>query len=251
MDRMTKQEINIRRLLRISEAMAKNDVSTNWKLEKYTETLADMIEKLADSAFKLPRDTIGEYIKRVDFLKNIIGTSKLKDAVEKVVATQMVSTAIYSTDEYHHGSNIMTLIHQKTSSKYNQELRSELFKPTGKKDQELSNSTVDTDNDDSISAVLKHNSKMHENIANNILLLTCSMREHATIASGIIRRDIRTLENSNKLTEGNHLNLKSESLKLSEHTKSNWRCWVWIMVAFVLIVFFNMILFMKVARKKT
>lgn len=31
---MTKQEINIRRLLRISEAMAKNDVSTNWKLEK-------------------------------------------------------------------------------------------------------------------------------------------------------------------------------------------------------------------------
>ncbi|XP_043464306.1 vesicle transport protein USE1 [Leptopilina heterotoma] len=247
MDRMTKQEINIRRLLRISEAMAKNDISTNWKLEKYTETLDDMIEKLNDSAFKLPKDTIGEYVKRVDFLKNIIGTSKLKDAVEKVVATQMVSTGIYSTDEYH-GSNIMTQIHQKTSSKYNQELRSELFKPTGKKDQELSDSTVDTDD---TSAVLKYNSKMHENIANNILLMTRSMREHATIASGIIRRDIRTLENSNKLTEGNHLNLKSESLKLGEHTKSNWRCWVWIMVAFVLIVFFNMILFMKVARKKT
>ncbi|XP_051166919.1 vesicle transport protein USE1 isoform X2 [Leptopilina boulardi] len=246
MDQMTKDEINIRRLLRICESMAKNDISSNWKLEKYIKTLDGMIETLNNSAFKPPKDTVGEYIKRVDFLKGIIGTVKLKDTVEKVVATQMVSSVIHSTDDSH-SSNIMTQIHQKTSSKYNKELRSELFKSTGKKSQESTDSTL---NSDDLDAVLKYNRNMHENIANNILLMTKSMREHATIASGIIRRDIKTLENSNKVTEGNQMSLKSESLKLTEHTKSNWRCWVWIMVAFVLIVFFNMILFMKVAKKK-
>ena len=34
MGQMARQEINIRRLLRICEAMAKDDVSRNWKLEK-------------------------------------------------------------------------------------------------------------------------------------------------------------------------------------------------------------------------
>ena len=94
-------------------------------------------------------------------------------------------------------------------------------------------------NADDLDAVLKYNRNMQENIANNMLLMTRSMREHATIASGIIRRDIRSLEKSNKLTDVNETSLKSESLKLEEHTKSNWRCWVWLMVAFVLVVFFS------------
>ena len=34
MDQISRQEINIRRLLRICEAMAKDDISKNWKLEK-------------------------------------------------------------------------------------------------------------------------------------------------------------------------------------------------------------------------
>lgn len=94
-------------------------------------------------------------------------------------------------------------------------------------------------NADDLDTVLKYNRNMQENIANNMILMTRSMREHATIASGIIRRDIRSLENSNKLTTVHEKSLKSESLKLEEHNKSNWRCWVWLMVAFVLIVFFS------------
>ncbi|XP_033227284.1 vesicle transport protein USE1 isoform X2 [Belonocnema kinseyi] len=190
-----------------------------------------------------------EYVKRVEFLKGIIGTSMLKDTVEKVVATQMIPSVMYSTTEPM-GPNIMSQIHQKTSSKYNQELRSELFKPPGhseKMEHQLLNSdqnAVDLD------AVLKYNRNMQEKIANNMLLMTTSMREHATIVSGIIRRDIRSLEKSNNLTVVHETSLKSESLKLEEHTKSNWRCWVWLMVAFVLVVFFNMVLFMKVTRKK-
>lgn len=107
---------------------------------------------------------------------------------------------------------------------------------SGEKTQQSGNSTL---NSDDLDAVIKYNRNMQENIANNILLMTRSMKEHATIASGIIRRDIKTLENSNKLTDGNQMSLKTESLKLTEHTKSNWRCWVWFMVAFVLIVFFS------------
>ena len=79
---------------------------------------------------KPPRDVLAEYAKRLEFLKGIISTTKLKDTVEKVVATQMISSVIHSANEPI-GPNIMTQIHQKTSSKYSQELRSELFKSSG------------------------------------------------------------------------------------------------------------------------
>ena len=113
------------------------------------------------------------------------------------------------------------------------------FTGNSEKMRDLSSNSAETVDD--LDAVLKYNRNMQENIANNMLLMTRSMREHATIASGIIRRDIKSLEKSNKLTDTNENSLKSESLKLAEHTKSNWRCWVWLMVAFVLVVFFSKI----------
>lgn len=86
---------------------------------------------------------------------------------------------------------------------------------------------------------MKYNRNIQEKIAENMLSMTSSMKEHALAASAIIKRDISILEKSEKLTNTNTGKLKTESLKLGEHTKSNWRCWVWLMIAFVLVVFFS------------
>lgn len=88
-------------------------------------------------------------------------------------------------------------------------------------------------------ALLKYNRNIQEKIAENMLSMTSSMKEHALAANAIIKKDIGLLERSDKLTDVNTTKLKSESLKLQEHTTSYWRCWMWVMIAFVLVVFFS------------
>lgn len=102
--------------------------------------------------------------------------------------------------------------------------------------QRLSNSNIQ---DEDLDAILKYNRNIQEKIAENMLSMTSSMKEHALAASAIIKKDIGTLERSDKLTDINAVKLKKESLKLEEHTNSKWRCWVWIMIAFVFVVFFS------------
>jgi hypothetical protein len=102
--------------------------------------------------------------------------------------------------------------------------------------QRLSTSNVQ---DEDLDAILKYNRNIQEKIAENMLSMTSSMKEHALAASAIIRKDIGALEISDKLTDINAVKLKKESLKLEEHTNSKWRCWVWLMIAFVLVIFFS------------
>lgn len=93
--------------------------------------------------------------------------------------------------------------------------------------------------DEDLDALIKYNRNMQEIIAENMLLMTSNMKEHALTANAIIKKDMSSLEKSDKLTEINAVKLNKESLKLEEHTKSKWRCLVWVMIAFVLAVFFS------------
>lgn len=102
--------------------------------------------------------------------------------------------------------------------------------------QRLSSSNIQ---DEDLDAILKYNRNIQEKIAENMLSMTSSMKEQALAANAIIKKDIGALETSDKLTDINAVKLKKESLKLEEHTNSKWRCWVWLMIAFVLVVFFS------------
>lgn len=102
--------------------------------------------------------------------------------------------------------------------------------------QRISNSNIQ---DEDLDAILKYNRNIQEKIAENMLSMTSNIKEQALVANAIIRKDIGALETSDKLTDINATKLKKESLKLEEHTTSTWRCWVWLMIAFVLVVFFS------------
>lgn len=93
--------------------------------------------------------------------------------------------------------------------------------------------------DDDLDALLKYNRNIQEKIAENMLSMTSSIKEHALAANAIIKKDISLLEKSDKLTDINTNKLKTESLKLQEHTQSYWRCWMWVMIACVLVIFFS------------
>ncbi|XP_054001174.1 vesicle transport protein USE1 [Hylaeus anthracinus] len=248
---MSREEINVRRLLARCELMAKDDPHKDWKLEKYILALDDMIKQLQTLPNKPSKDTLMSYITRIDFLKGLINTTKLTNPVDRVVAVQMLSkNSVTFNDSL--SPNITTQIHQKTSAKYNRELRNELFyTDKGSLEdgvrQRLSSTSMQ---DDDLDMLLKYNRNIQEKIAENMLSMTSSMKEHALAANAIIKKDISLLEKSDKLTDSNTAKLKTESLKLQEHTSSHWRCWMWVMIAFVLVVFFNMVLFIKVAKKR-
>ncbi|XP_015584925.1 vesicle transport protein USE1 [Cephus cinctus] len=252
MNQTSRLEINVRRLLNRCELMATEDPQNDWRLEKFIFHVEDMVKELQTLPNKPSRDTMTEYIRRVDFLKGLVGTAKLSNPVERVTAAQLLSKSPITTTADSTGPNITTQIHQKITAKYNNELRADLFSSDkGSTDDGLrQRSLISPTQDEDLDALLKYNRNIQEKIAENMLMMTSNMKEHALTASAIIKKDINSLEQSDKLTDVNATKLKTESLKLEEHTKSNWRCWVWLMVGLVLVIFFNMVLFMKVAKKK-
>ncbi|KAF7993817.1 hypothetical protein HCN44_011086 [Aphidius gifuensis] len=254
---MSRLEVNVRRLLAKCELMAKEDVSENWRLEKYVLALDELVKKLNDDLIDKPaKDTISEYIKRTKFLKGIIETAKLSSPIERIAATQMLSKTSSSSlssisNDNNNTSSITTQIHQKTSAKYNKELRAELFNSNSSKDglkQRLLSPS--SNQDDDLNSILKYNNDMQEKIAENMMMMTSSMKEHALTANAFITKDVNKLIKSDELTDKNTEKLKNETLRLEEHTKSQWRCWVWIMVVFVLTVFFSKYLYIDLYCNK-
>uniref|UniRef100_A0A0C9RAD8 Vesicle transport protein USE1 n=1 Tax=Fopius arisanus TaxID=64838 RepID=A0A0C9RAD8_9HYME len=127
---MSRVEINTRRLLGRCELMAKEDSQRYWKLEKYILALDELLKRLQIQADKPPRDTMSKYIKRIDFLKGIVETAKIPGPIERVVAAQMLPKTSNLLSETASPS-ITTQIHQKTTAKYNRDVRAELFNSDG------------------------------------------------------------------------------------------------------------------------
>lgn len=97
--------------------------------------------------------------------------------------------------------------------------------------------------------VLKYQEDRQNKIAEEMLVFTKTLREQSQIANKIIKKDTEVVTNSTNLTDQNFSKLVVESSKLAEHSKRAWKCWMWIMLAIVLVVFINMVLFMKVMKK--
>ncbi|XP_023246943.1 RRP15-like protein [Copidosoma floridanum] len=179
-----------------------------------------MIEKLQTSPTKPSRDVMVKYIKRVEFLKGFLNAKKLTSPVERAVAAQMLPANIVMPNESTDGPSITSQIHQKTTAKYSQEIRDELFKNnSGTELRQRLFGTAEKNED--VNAVLQHNRQMQEKIAENMVHMTQSMKEHALIANTIIKRDINMLEKSDRLTDQNTAKLKTESLKLEDSGNSD------------------------------
>ncbi|VVC97989.1 vesicle transport protein USE1 [Leptidea sinapis] len=248
-------EINIRVLLKKCETMAKEDpIDANCKLNQYVLYLEDMISELkSDSQNKPCKDDLDDYMKRAAFLKGVIQTASLNSPTEKLEAVQLLShgAATISTD------TAAQEIHQKTVAKYGLELRSELF---GLEDNDETlrkrniikapNFTSNTSSQEDIDSLLKYHQNMQEKVAENMVMLTKSLKEQSQIASKIIRSDTEALQKSSDLTDKNLGSLKVESDRLQEHSRSAWKCWLWLMLAVVMVIFINMVLFMKVMKKR-
>nr|XP_022914716.1 vesicle transport protein USE1 [Onthophagus taurus] len=207
---LSRQEVNLRRLLAKCELMIKSNQKDDERFPKYINSLEQMLEEvksLTSNNTKLP-----EYTKRIRHLKINLG---------------MLSEQDLATGD---GLNKLTA---------REELLEVRKRPVTKE-----GTGKDFDN------LIDFHQNIQEKIANEMIELTNNLKEHSTLANKIIKKDTEVLGRSNQLTDANFSKLKVESEKLQQHSKKAWKCWMWILILIVLVVFVNMVLFMKVMKKK-
>lgn len=83
-----------------------------------------------------------------------------------------------------------------------------------------------------------------------MLALTRNLKEQTITASKIIKKDTDVMARSVSIANQNIGSLEKESKKLDEHTRRACKCWLWMMIGFVVVIFIIMILFMKLMKKK-
>ncbi|CAH3192420.1 unnamed protein product [Porites evermanni] len=263
----SKLEINFRRLLERCEAMAseiqENKENVSWRLEKYVFTLQRQAAELKKSESKPSPDTMTEYNKKVEFLKGLIETQKMKTPTEKLLASRQLvrplsqTSNAQQTTEADKGRTVNRAqeLHIRAKSQINKEMRSELLGEDDKKDSHgvrnrLTGNKKSDANDESIDSVLQYHQNLQENIAEEMIKMAQHIKHTSVMASNIIKEDNKTLEQSTKLADSNFEKLKRESERLEELTQTPCSWWIWIMIITVCIVFMWMIIFIRLFPKK-
>lgn len=87
--------------------------------------------------------------------------------------------------------------------------------------------------------ILEYHQNMQEKIAEDMLILTRNLKEQSELANKIIKQDTEVATKSAHLTDKNFSKLKVESEKLAEHSRRACKCWMWIMLIIVMVLFIS------------
>lgn len=238
----SKLEINVRSLLKQCEEMATVD-QQDWRLSKYIKSLDTMIQELEEQ-FENPDDKmISEYRSRCSELKK---ASNYVEPAANLDQKQRLKSKLKASGDT--GDDVLREIRQIHDQTYQKELRSELFNGNF-------NSTIRRRAGqkvaENLEQTVKQYSDVQEKIAEDMLLLTRNLKEQTETANKIIKKDTENVSKSSKLTDQNMSSLSNESAKLQESSKKAWKCWMWLMIGLVMMIFIFMVMFMKIMKKKT
>ncbi|KAJ6639286.1 Vesicle transport protein USE1 [Pseudolycoriella hygida] len=236
----SKLEINIRTLLSHCEVLAKED-GKSWTLRKYIKSLDTMIKELATSEGKPSRTTLDEYYNRCEKLKTETNYVEQSNDSRKL---QHQSRNLEAVD------SVLKEIDQIRNERYHSQTRKHLLETQNELQTGLRKRGISTNSSDDMGQAIKYYGNMQEKIAEDMLSLTRSLKEQTEIANKIIRKDTETVSKSSLLSDNNLSSLASEADKLQEHSKRAWKCWMWIMIGIVMMIFIFMVLFMKITKKK-
>ena len=93
--------------------------------------------------------------------------------------------------------------------------------------------------------LLKAHHQVQEQTAEEMLNLTRALKEQSLAANEIIKKDTASLEKTNEMADRNSARLGVEADRLSVHTKTLCRCWIWFILLIVTATFIVMVWIMK------
>jgi len=255
--KQTKTEIDISRLLPQCEAMASEaqlkNQPFNWRLPRYLKHLEKQMEVLEKENPEIGKDTLREYHRKINFLKDIVKSEEMLDPMERtMLCPHLLPSAVISSSSHSIEHDLAAKeIHLQVKTKHQKNLRKELF---GEDDTTLRKRKGTTADDsttkDNIDDIIKQHHDMQEKVAEEMIRMAQSMKHNSLVARDIIKADNQVLDQATKLTEKNSVKLKTESDRLEELNKKRCSWTIWIMLIIVCIVFFNMIIFIKFFPKR-
>lgn len=205
MSLLSRQEINLRRLLAKCEVLSK-DHKSDEKFGKYIISLEEMlleVKKLIEPS----NNTIKTYQNRINALKMDLGIAVDETEVDNYQSMR---------------EDLLNIRHRNVRKK---------------------------PQSDDLDQLINYNDKIQQKVTEDILILTKNLKEQSALANKIIKKDTEVLTRSSALTDQNKVKLEVESSKLEEHSKRAWKCWMWVMLFMVMVVFFTMVMFIKVTKK--
>lgn len=144
------------------------------------------------------------------------------------------------------GDDALKEMHQLQSSKQYGDLRKELLQ----EDSLRRRKPLEEVDSGEQSEAVKYIRENQEMITEHMLSLTRNLREQTETANRIIKKDTEMVSRSAGMTDRNIGALNKETEKLEDHSRNAWKCWMWLMIVFVIITFIAMVLFMKIVKKK-
>lgn len=241
---------------------------------QFVQTLEEWLQSLERHPQGPTKDVLIEYKAKVDFLKKILESrsqpNKVKsnnDVVDVAGGTRRRSLRSLSpptVSEIIGGASTMPMIphgptttgqaltseiHHKTVENHNEQLRAALF---GQGDQsEVRRRNVANEENQDLDYLLKAHHQAQEQIAEEMLSLTKTLKEQSMAAKEVIQKDTNVIEKANEVVDKNSERLKKETERIQEHTKFSCRCWVWLLLAVVTMTFIAMVWVMKLFRKRS
>jgi len=100
-----------------------------------------------------------------------------------------------------------------------------------------SGTTVQTTSGDNMNEAAKYYTNAQEKITEHMLSLTRNLKEQTETANRIIRRDTEVVSRSTGMADRNINSLGKEAEKLEQHSKKAYKCWLWLMIVFVIVTF--------------
>lgn len=218
-----------------------NNEENSWRIEKFVEGLEDMILTLKKESAEQENidnrsnnDAFVSYVKRKDFLKRYLNTKKVNHASNKVISMQ-------SLPKNNSPELIQNEIYQKVTNRCLEQTREQLFDRTKVSSMEQ--------NDLDLNITDEHN--VQEKIVDTMLDMVKNIKQRSIAANQIIKQDIVSAEKSSRMADVNQSQMKVNNDTLSIYNKGAYKCWLWVMLAFVFIIFFYMIMFIKIFKKKS
>lgn len=136
------------------------------------------------------------------------------------------------------GETIAKEIHLKVVENHNEHLRGALF---GNDDSNVRKRNVPEQGaDNDLDFLIKAHHQAQEQVAEEMLSLTKTLKEQSLAAKEVILKDTAVIEKANENADKNTTKLKTESDRLQEHTKFSCRCWIWFLLMVVTFTFIGM-----------
>jgi len=245
----SRTEIALIRLLDKCQEMANDseDIATEWRLPKFISSCEEMLTNLLKTSdSNAPsQDSITQYQNKIMFLKSLLPPpeddhheQEHPNSLQQTVPMPLPQGSTFARD------TVSKQIYQKMAERHNLSSRDQLLGNNNKQDG-FRGAGV------SLDKLLSDQRDQQEKIAEEMIMLTRSLKEQSSIAGSIIRKDTLKLEATSAQADSNFEKLSVETKRVGEFSaRGNCRCWIWLMMVVVVATFIGMVLMMRLFSKK-